>query len=337
MEYSDNLQLLSSNPQGTAGTVVNAGMDLKRAGEQGYLSIIPALRFSRYDSSDPLDSNDEMLTGAWSRSGERGKWLIDGEWTHDSTLTSELQVSGLVQTAIRRLLRSLSPSYSFAVSPRSTLAADVSYTAVKYVNASTTGLVDYNNASSDLSWSYQWSERATITGRVYGSRYESALVGDSIHTTGGELQLSSSLTEHWDGVFSAGIYRSTSNGRLGKLDLTRKDEVGQWSLGMSQTVEPSGAGVLVQQDVWSVAREQKLSPLWHISATGSWVVNKDLQSVAATRDRHYRSAALSLSRILTPAWHMEASYTHDHQEFAGGAGRAERNTIMLGIHFSGNE
>lgn len=105
---------------------------------------------------------------------------------------------------------------------------------------------------------------------------------------------------------------------------------------MSRTVDPSGAGVLVQQDVWTVAREQELSPLWHLSASGSWVVNKDLQAVAASSDRHYRSVALSLSRILTRVWRMEANYTYDHQEFAGGVGHAERNTIMLGIHYSGN-
>ena len=150
------------------------------------------------------------------------------------------------------------------------------------------------------------------------------------------MHLSSSLSERWDGIFGAGLYRSTSNGGLAKLSLIRKDELGQWSFGMSRTVDPSGAGVLVQQDRWNMSREQQLSPLWRLSVIGSWVVNKDLQSGAVSSDRHYRSAGLSLSRVLTSAWRMDARYIYDHQQFSGTVDRAERNTIMLGIYYSGN-
>jgi len=344
-EYSDNLQLIPGHSQGIVGGVMNAGMRLKRADERGSLTVAPSLRATRYDSTEPLDSNDQDITGAWSRRGELGEWRMDAEWTRDTTLTSELEVSGLVQTRKRRLQRYLAPSFSYAVSPRSTLTVDAAYTAVAYGDAQFTGLVNYKYASTDLNWAYQWSEKTTVTGTIYGTRLKVAQLDSRTDTTGVQARLDSALSERWDGELSAGVRRSDGSGlaaTVGKgwlmdISATRKDEVGQWRLGVSRTVDPSGIGVLVQRDQWQVTREQQLNDWWRGSAGVYWVINKDLQSVAANQDRHYRYATLRLSRVLTRTWRVDAQYSYAWQRYAGEIDHAERNIFMLGIHYSGEQ
>lgn len=341
-EYSDNLQLRTGHTRGTAGGVINVGLLLKRADERGYLSLTPALRSSRYDSREPLDSNDQILTGAWSRRSEKGEWRLDGDWTRDTTLTSELEISGLIQTRKRRLRRNLSPSYSFALSPRSTIAADVAYTTVKYGDAAFTGLVNYDYARADASLSYQWSEQSTVTGTIYGARLEAAQIGNRTDTGGTQLQLSTALTERWDGTFGVGAYRnhgnsggSNGNGGLIDLSLRRKDEKGEWRTGVNRSVDPSGTGVLVRRDQWNVGREQEFNDWWRLGVKVYWTVNKDLQSLAANQDRRYRSADIRLSRVLTRTWRVDAVYSYAWQRFAGEIDYAERNIVMLGVHYSG--
>jgi len=283
------------------------------------------------------------LKAEWSRRGEYSRWRVDAEWTRDTTLTSELEVSGLVQARKRRLLRYAAPSFSYALSPRVTLGVNAAYTAVEYEDAQFTGLVDYTYASTDLSWSYQWSEQTAVTGAVYGTRLDAAQIGNRTDTTGVQLRVRSALSDRWNGELGAGLRRSESKGITGyasdgwltDLRLSREDEMGQWRLQVSRSLDPSGTGVLVQRDQWLVTREQALTERWHLTVGGQWSVNQDLQPLAASSDRDYRSAYLRLSRALTPAWNVHAVYTYAWQEYAGAADQAERNVVMLGVLYSG--
>lgn len=343
VEYNDNVRLLPGHAADAAGGVLNAGLRMKRADERGYLSLTPTLRATRYDSRESLDGDDQMLKAEWSRRGEYSTWRVDAAWTRDTTLTSELEVSGLVQARKRRLLRYLAPSFSYAPSPRVTLGVNTAYTAVEYQDARFTGLVDYTYASADVSGRYQWSERTAVTGVVYATRLDAELIANRTDTTGMQLQLHSALSERWNVEASAGVRHSDGKGIVGqdadgwlaKLGLSRQDESGQWRLMISRSVDPSGTGVLVQRDQWLVTREQALTERWRLTASGQWSVNQDLPPLAASSDRDYRSAYLRLSRVLTPAWSVYAAYSYAWQEYTGALDQAERNAVMLGVHYSG--
>ena len=345
MEYSQNLLLIPGNSQEIIGGIVNAGMRLKRADEWGYLTVAPSLRTQHYDSVQPLNSNDQDVTGAWSRRSELGEWRVDADWTRDTTLTSELEVSGLVQTRKRHLQRYLAPSYSYAMSPRSTFTADAAYTAVDYADAQYTGLVNYTYGSTDLNWAYQWSEKTTVTGTIYGTRLTVRQLDSRTDTTGAQTRLDSTLSERLDGEFSVGFRRSdgsgpaatVGNGWLMNVNATLKDEVGKWSVGASRTVDPSGIGVLVERDQWQITREQQFNDRWRGSAGAYWVINNDLQSVGASQDRRYRYAEVRLSRVLTRTWRIDAVYSYAWQRYAGQIANAESNILMLGVHYSGEQ
>jgi len=111
--------------------------------------------------------------------------------------------------------------------------------------------------------------------------------------------------------------------------------MGVWRLGAERSIDPSGTGILVQRDQWSVTREQQLDERWHLEASAYWVVNKDLQAISAYQDRRYRSADIGLSRILNRTWRVEARYLYAWQRYAGQNVQAESNTVILGINYSG--
>jgi len=195
-EYSDNMQLRTGQTQEAHGGVLSAGLRLSRTDERGVLSLMPIVHVRRFDSKERLDSDDESLRLDWSRRGEQSVWGMNGEWTRDTTLTSELEVSGLVQARKPRIKRYLSPSFRYSLTSRSNVGVDVAYTTVKYGDALLTGLVDYDYAQADLSVTYLWSEQGTVTGMLYGTRLVAAQIGNRTNSGGVQLQLGGAMTEH---------------------------------------------------------------------------------------------------------------------------------------------
>lgn len=341
-EYNDNVQLLPGHVESTEGMVVNASVNLQRADERGHLRLTPTLRAIRYNS-DSLDSNDQMLDGEWVRHGERGGWQLNAGWTRDTTLTSELELSGLIQTRKRHLERRLAPSIYYVLSPRHSVRMNADYTSVSYVDAQFTGLVNYNYISTDLSWAYQWSERIEVTSSIFGNRLDARAIDNRTDTGGVQLQLNAAFTERVDGEFSVGLRQSDDNqtgsknseGWLSNLHLTRKDSRGQWHMMASRTVDPSGTGVLVQHDQLDLTREQNVSQHWNMSVNAHWSANQDPRSTVINSDRRYRSGTLRLSRILSPTWRVDATYAYAWQRYAGQMDPAEQNIFMLSVNYSG--
>ena len=341
-EYSDNLELCPGYDQVVTGVIADLGFHAERADEQDVISLTPTLRSSRYDSNEPLNSNDQLLSGTWSRNSERGTWRVDGGLTHDSTLTSELEISGLVQTRKRRLLRYLSPSYRYDISSRTSVTTDVNYTSVKYKDALYAGLVNYDYGRVDMGVSYQSSERVTLTETIYTARMNAPQIGNRTDTVGAQLQISSAVTEAWDGTFAfgaysnhEGIYGADRAGGLLNINLHEIDEKGEWRIGLNRSIDPSGTGVMVQRDQLEVTREQRFDERWSMRASAYWVVNKDLQKIAVSQDRRFRSTEIRVSRIIDPNWSMDAAYSYAWQRYAEQPAFAESNTLMLGIHYSG--
>ena len=335
-EYSDNLLLIPGRSDGTETYGLNAGLRVRAQDERDTVSLLPSVQETRYAGFQSFDSNTEGLDGEWSRSSEHGKWQLGAGWVRDSTLNSELAVSGLVSFRQRALRRHLAPSFSYTLTDRTSVAVDLTYMTVHYPDAGVTGLTDYSDANASLSWSYRWSELSTVGASLYSTRYEAARIGNRVSTYGGQIQLTSTWTERWSSVVGAGIYTGVGEGWLLDANLVRQDAVGQWSFALSRTVDPSGTGVLVQQDLVSIGRQQALSPLWQLNMSASMLINRDLQILAPSRDRHYRSAALSISRTLAPKWKVEAGYAYDRQRYSGQSGSAERNAFSLSVHYSGN-
>jgi len=343
MEYNDNILLRTGHNDATAGGLLNAGLQIRRMDERSTLHLMPSLRFSRYDSDEPLDSNDQLLRGDWTLVGERSKWRVDGEWTRDTTLTSELEISGLVQDRKRRLYRAIAPSYSYALSDRYSVGADVFYSKVDYQDTGFSGLIDSDYTSVAANWTYLWSEQTSVAAIVYGSRFNAELFGNQVDSTGAQLQVKSAYGERWESNVSLGLRHSagkgvgtdSSNGWLSNLQLTNKDEYGRWYVNVGRSVDPSGAGVLVQQDSLALSRAQDLSPRWSMFASGSWRVNRDLQPLAISQDRRYRSAMLRLSYALTRNWRLDTIYSYAWQAFADFPDQAESNSFIVGVHYDG--
>lgn len=339
-EYTDNVQLIPGYSNWIVGGVANAGVRAQLTDEYGYLRLSPSLRSTRYDSPEPLNADDQLFNLAWLRRGERSEWRVDGNWTRDTTLTSELDVSGLVQGRKRRVANYIAPSYTYVLSPRQTLGANVAYTKVNYKDAAFTGLVDYDYVNAGFNWGYQWSEKTTISSLLFASRMEAQQVDNRLESSGAQVRLTTSFSERWSGVFSVGgrhtegntLRTGSAQGWLAEARANRKDDYGSWEAAISRTIDPSGVGTLVQRDQLVLKREHDLSPLWHIGMSAYLIENKDMQA-SVSRNRRYHNGVVRLSRVVTPDWHLDFTYSYDWQKYSQGVGEAERNRILLGIRY----
>lgn len=339
-EYTDNLQLIPGYSNWMVGGVANAGVRAQLTDEFGYLRLSPSLRSTRYDSVEPLNGDDQLFDLTWLRRGERSEWRIDGNWTRDTTLTSELAVSGLVQGRKRRVASYIAPSYSYILSARQSIGAGVTYTKVNYKDAALTGLVDYDYINANLNWGYRWSEKTTISSLLFASRMEAQKVDNRLESSGAQVRLTTSFSERWSGAFSVGGRHTEGStlpsggvqGWLAEASMNRKDEYGSWGGAISRTIDPSGVGTLVQRDQLVLTRDQALSPMWRLGLSASFIENKDVQTLVAV-NRRYRNGAMRLSRVVTPDWYLDLVYSYDWQKYAEQSGEAERNVILLGIRY----
>lgn len=341
-EYNDNILLIPSVRDQVTGGVARAGLRVQRSDELGFFRVSPTLRATRYDSAEPLDSNDQFVDATWVRRGELGRWRVDANWSRDTTLTSELEITGLVQTRKRRMAYYVAPSYTYALSPRNTLGWNLAYSSAEYENALFTGLVDYTFINGGLSWGYSWSEQTVISVAALASRMEAEKINNTLDSTGVQIQMDTNITERWGATLSGGFRHSESNRRgaggssdgwLANASMNRKDEYGLWRVGLSRTVDPSGIGTLVQRDQLSLARDQALSPYWHLNARVHLASVEDVQRLGVRINRDYRSGSLKLSRVITPGWAIEMIYSYDWQQYARQTTEAERNIVMVGLRY----
>lgn len=339
-EYVNNILLIPGYSNWITGGVVNAGAHMQRTDDLGYLRLTPSVRSTWFDSSLPLNANDQLVNGTWFRREEYSQWRVDANVTRDTTLTSELGVTGLVQQRKRRVASYIAPSYTYLLSPRQTLGIGISFNKVNYKNGLSSGLVDYDYGSANVNWGYKWSEMTTISTSVFTSRMNAQQIANRLDSAGAQIRVTTNISERWSSVFSVGgrhtqgnvLNIGSANGWLAEAHVNRKDEYGSWEAAVSRTVDPSGVGTLLQRDQLLLSREYDLSSLWHISASASLIKNKDVQALAAS-DLHYRNGFVRLSRVVTPDWFVDLVYSYDWQKYAPQAGEAERNMILLGIRY----
>lgn len=187
-EFNDNKRLTLSAHDSVFGSSFELGGALTYASEVNAVKLTPRTRISRYteDAGVDLDSEDVFVDGLAEHTGERFGSELRSNFTRDTTLTSELETTGITQ--VRKIHQSyeLSPSVSYLVTEYNTIRLGGTYNDVVYEDAETTGLLDYEYASVSLSDSYTVTDRSHLTASVFYSRFEPVGNGSKTESVGGQ-------------------------------------------------------------------------------------------------------------------------------------------------------
>ena len=156
-EYNDNIRFTNAPHPGVWQTTLSPKVKFSSKTEVSEVSGSAQMNFNRYANEHDLDRNDRMFSVLGSLTSERDVWGMNASYNQDSTSESERLTTGVVQSRTQRSVTGLSPSWSRALTEKSSVRLDYNYQGVKYANP--VGLTDYTNQQATGTWQYQWSEQ----------------------------------------------------------------------------------------------------------------------------------------------------------------------------------
>jgi hypothetical protein len=299
-DYSSNPALLPDlpHPEETHAAVL-LDAPTSYIGDAFKLSIQPSFRFGNSSGYASTDSDYEHLNAKAEFDTERSILSVAAGVARDSTLYRDYQFNGSV--GVRRDGTTADLDWDRQLSERLDWNTDLNAIRVRYgaaVGAPT--LTDYQYASLSPTVSYSVSELNKFTVSAAAGRYAS--LDGLTHSTNYNLQLG--LVRQFDPLWSlsgsAGYSRaintadvfseflvfvqgvpqlqivtspvkSTQNGTVFALSLTRQSALWSMSAVASRQLAPTGFAYLSRQDSYELKSNYQASARWSYGAGARWV------------------------------------------------------------------
>ena len=288
--YATNPQLQPGSKVGDQVALLAVDGSTSVQTERGQLSATPRFSITRYERETGLDIDTGSLDFSYLQKLERGQWTLSGQALTDSTVTSELGLTGITSVNRRHDAAAVSPGYQYFSSERLSWLLQGSWQLTRYSDARRFGLTDYDYASVQFGPSWGFSERVKGSLVVEADRVRPQ-DGTPEKDYSASLQLKRNLSEQYAWRVSAGVTRVDSGGSssatssLLELGATRQAELVQWDISLRRAVLPIGLGLLARQD----------------QATAGIVVGTSEQSTLSLSVSAIRTDPVSLSLYLSPA------------------------------------
>ncbi len=318
---------------------------LKRLTERSELTLRPRFISSRYSDDESLDSDDMFVTGGYRWVGERSDWNMDLGLTRDTTLTSEVGSTGLVQSNRRHEAASFTVSPTVMLTERVAAGVQMYLVDNRYIDADFTGLVDYRYTALSL------FSRVTLTDA--GSALTVTAQGGELSTEGffGSATRDGSLRLRWD--FQPGLLWSAAlsagpsfvetdagsdSGFVFDGEIKRQGD--RWSLtanaGRSQS--PTGRGVLTRRDEFQLSFRRAITERLSGTVGARWVRSEDLlpqQAGVTAYHVDYSRLDLGASWRLSSDWSLSLQLSGITQDYELATERANGYRASLNVIWNG--
>lgn len=309
-DYSTNPRLLVDGGAESTAAVGDLSAVLLRRGERMEWSLTPRLYSERHPDDELLDRDDEYLRGAFTYYSERSEWAATVNFAHDTTLTSELGLTGYTEDDRQHegISATLGPTYQ--LTERTSAGFQVFWNDNHYRDAVFTGLVDYQYGALSLFSSHSLSDRSELS--------VSARAGELlVPANPGSDKQDASLTLGWSYTpwplwtlnMSAGPSYARSNvasddGLVFQTDLQHQVERWTFSASAGRDITPTGRGALTRRDQLSVAASHSLTERLSASLTLRAVRNQELltQSGGRGEELEYGRVDVRLSWRMAQQW-----------------------------------
>jgi hypothetical protein len=373
--YDSNPRMFLEGEDNT-GVVTDLAADFAWRTEVSSLTFTPRLRVNRYERDrDAMDSDDQYYTLGASTATERGKYGVDASLSYATALTTEdiVAETGVLRRDARTSRDSwaLSPRFSYILTERNTLSGDFTLSAVDYDGG---GYRDYQFYLANLALGHALSPRDTVSGILYLSQYDRLLredgdpfgpgvfvAGDveaASRSIGLQVGYERKLTETVTGTVAVGAVRtdfeadavrlstgggadlfpdSTDYGQLLTAKLTQRLERGEWDLGLTRNLTPTGDGVLVRRDEAKAGYRRELGP--RSTARAALVVFQE-ESVGGqvnVANRDYALVEGGVSYRLTPYLVLSGKYVYRYEKYESADDAATANAVWLTLAYEGDK
>lgn len=344
--YADNPRLLADGGTSTSGAIGEMKASLQRLTERSELTLRPRFTAARYSDDESLDSDDQFVNAGYRWVGERSEWNMDLGLTRDTTLTSELGSTGLVQSNRRH------EAGSFTVAPKVTFTERVSgglqmyLVDNRYIDGELTGLVDYRYTALSLFSQVMLTDAGSaLTVTAQGGRLTTEGFSGA-DTRNGTLRLGWTFQPWllWTAALSAGpsIVETDSASDTGLVfDGEIKRQGDRWSLtanaGRSQS--PTGRGVLTRRDEVRLTFNRSLTERLSANVVARWSQSEDLLPQQGRTVRYqvdYASLGLGANWRLSRDWSVALQLFGNTQDYELATERANGYRASLSIVWNGH-
>lgn len=341
-DYTDNPRMLREGGDSSAGAVGELNASVTRRTERTEVSMRPRIRSSRYRDDESLNSDDQYLTLALKHLAERAEWSVSTDFTRDTTLTSEIASTGIVQANRRHEGITLSGGPSFTLTERVNAGAQVYWMDNHYVDADFTGLVDYEYRALSLFSGFAFSDLSNLTLTAQGGELvvpgQSSTTRDATVRLGWRYQPHSSWTvEASTGPAYVRTDNGTDNGAVFDLDLQYEGERWTANTNVARDLTPTGRGVLTRRDQVSAGFNRRITDRLSGGVLARWIRHQDLlpQPGVAFEEITYGRLDLRLDWRLAEHWSLALVAGGATQEYESRPGSAESYRASLSIVWNG--
>jgi hypothetical protein len=361
--YEDNARL---SEDGDEDEIWGGALDLALVGERRTdrtsLSFRPRLYFDRYDDSDE-DSDDQYLDVFFKSKGQRSRFDFRGNLSNeqvrrgeDSSVgfeESELDetddsTSGRINRRRDRLRWRVRPEYTFSLNQRTRIGAGGQYIDVDYNNEAPGEALDYTDATGELFFERDLSEKNRLRVTAFGSKYEADRISNDSTSYGGGLRFERDVTETFTWHAAAGAQSTdieagdsdqldeTQTSYIFSTGMRREWELTRFQAEVSRSVDPSGSGFLKTRDGIRLNLRRQLRPRWSTFVGVYAFKDDDVDDMVEANRRDHVRGDVRLTWQASRTWFIEGGYQYTYQDYDETPGDADSNEFSLGVIYRPN-
>lgn len=312
-DYDSDRNLMVAG-QGSESAVLYADLQLKRTLENTELLLESKIDARRYSDSFWGSGDDRSLFASVSRTGERTHLDLTASVANQTTLTTELLGTGILQGNTHQRLVQAGGSWSWAQTQRGSYFAQLAYSDVSYTGQSNFALPGYRYPSASLGERFNLSERLTLSVSAFGDALSSDRAGNSSHEAGGQVAFNYSSSERT--VLDASIGESKRSlagvqgyGTVGAFSITHKLSLGTVAASYTRSLVPYGTGFLVQRQAINASAMRSLRPYLDADVSVSRIQNNQSAAALGLDRLRFDTAGVGLNWQLGETWTLRSQLT----------------------------
>lgn len=348
VEYNDNIRLTPQSGQDAVGRYASAGAKFFLSRPEQEIRVNPSIHAQRYAGAPSLDNDDYFLDIAADRQLERSALSLQGNYYRDTTLTNDIDSTGLVEIGVRRERSGIRPAWTLELAPESRLKLGLGYDKVAYAESTALGTtVDYDFTSASLSYGRELAQGDELSATLSADRLEAPDISNRADHQGVQMDYAVSPAERVRVSATLGLQRSRfargtaplaeESGALIGFRLIGEGEYRVANLALTRSIEPSGTGTLMQSDNLSFSLASELSPRLTSDLALLLSDRTDLQGIDPNSDRVLGQVRIGFGWRLAEGWDLSAVYRFVRQRYVRTDIEADSNALMFFLSFTGDQ
>lgn len=350
--YDDNV-LLNEEKEGSFKTQIQPTLIFTRAQENSSISFRSGLRVERYTELSDLDREDPFANFTSSYNTERSVYGLSAGYSERAQRSIAEEDSGNFSSNATVESINVSPSYQYQLSEKDFVYSSFNYSERKYSSDSSNPLDNATNLNDNKTKSLTTGWRRNLTERLTGGlaltyaeyEAESEFQDSEYDTYNFAVTSSYLLSEKWSLSGQVG-YRTLENeitpisgakqtdkssGTLFSFSADYAGEINQFNLSLGRSLNPSGEGVVNEQDRIAVNWRRGLTDTLSFGLNTSYQQTQTADSIN-NADREYFIISPTMKWSLKSNLALNFGYQYREQKGTG-VDAVDSNMVFLTIGY----